>query len=179
MSIRISEKLAPFVRDGELAEEWAASQKIMPEGRLPFLLPESAAENARRAGFDADAIRFLQKAADHIAADPDLARLICCTSWFLDPVYQDLLPSRSNIVRFQRECYLFPYLSRGDRSGLDRIFGKYVHDLSTAPRDSSMRRAVLDHLNSGGALVGGGCLIFPETLDWGAQVHLRQAAAQP
>ena len=100
-------------------------------------------------------------------------RAICCVSWFLDPVYQKFLSERSNIVRFQRECYLFPVASRDGRSGVERIFGPYTHDLATAPRDTSMRRAVLDHLDRGGILVAGGALFFPEDLgDWGTQRHL-------
>lgn len=102
-------------------------------------------------------------------------KAICCTSWLLDPTYQKLLANTSNIVRFQRECYLFPLHSRGNRSGLERIFGPYTHDLSTAPRDSSMRRAVLDHIENNGVLISGGCLIWPEHLDqWGTQIYLNQ-----
>ena len=100
-------------------------------------------------------------------------KAIVCTSWFLDRTYQQLLPERSNIVRFQKECYLFPFRTERTQYGLQRIFGPYSHDLSTAPRDTSMRRAVLDHFSRGGVLVGGGALILPESLDWGKQVYLR------
>jgi len=102
-------------------------------------------------------------------------KAICCTSWLLDPTYQKLLPNTSNIVRFQRECYLFPLHSKGNRSGLERIFGPYTHDLSTAPRDNSMRRAVLDHIENDGVLISGGCLLWPGHLDqWGTQIYLNQ-----
>ena len=105
-------------------------------------------------------------------------KAICCTSWLLDPTYQKLLSPKSNIVRFQHECYLFPSSSRGGRSGLERIFGPHTHDLSTAPRDSSMRAAVLDHFENGGVLIGGGCLIWPEHLtNWGTQYYLTQFSA--
>lgn len=102
-------------------------------------------------------------------------KAICCTSWLLDPTYQKLLTDTSNIVRFQRECYLFPLHATGSRSGVERIFGPYTHDLATAPRDSSMRRAVLDHLESDGVLISGGCLLWPEHLQqWGTQIYLNQ-----
>ncbi len=102
-------------------------------------------------------------------------KALCCTSWFLDPTYQHLLAKNSNIARFQRECYLFPLNARGKYSGLERIFGPYVHDLSTAPRDSSMRAAVLDHIDNRGALISGGCLLWPDHLDrWGTQFYLHQ-----
>jgi hypothetical protein len=31
-----------------------------------------------------------------------------CSSWLLDPHYQDVLSEHSNIVKFQRECYCYP-----------------------------------------------------------------------
>ena len=102
-------------------------------------------------------------------------KAICCTSWFLDPIYQKLLSKTSNIVRFQRECYLYPLHSRGNRSGLERIFGSHVHDLANAPHNSSMRIAVLDHLEAGGVLISGGALLFPEHVSaWGTQSYLQQ-----
>ncbi len=115
--------------------------------------------------------RLIQFFPEHFPDRP--FKGICCTSWLLDPAYQNLLSDRSNIVRFQRECFLFPLNSRGGRAGLERIFYEYAHDLSTAPRDTSMRRAVLDHLDAGGVLVSGGALIFPEHLEWGTQPYLQ------
>ncbi|MEK7396552.1 MAG: acyltransferase domain-containing protein [Candidatus Poribacteria bacterium] len=100
-------------------------------------------------------------------------RAFCCGSWLLNTQFQGMLPSDSNIVRFQREFYLFPILS-GSRSGLDRIFRNGVKDITKAPRDTTLRRVVLDHLQAGGYLRGGGGLIFPEVLDWGTRVYHRQ-----
>jgi len=94
----------------------------------------------------------------------------CCASWLLNTQLPDWLSSDSNMVRFQREFYLFPIFS-GGRSGFDRIFGRDIQDLSTAPRDTRLRRAVLDHLQSGGYLRGGGALLFVEDLAWGTQVY--------
>ncbi len=97
----------------------------------------------------------------------------CCGSWILNTQLQDMLPPDSNLVRFQRELYLFPTLS-GGRSGIPNIFGSDIQDLSKAPRDTTLRRAVLDHLQAGGYLRGGGALMFPEDLDWGTQVYRRK-----
>ena len=77
------------------------------------------------------------------------------------------------MVRFQRECYLFPIFSSG-KSGLDRIFDGDMQDLSQAPRDTSLRCVVLEHLESGGYLRSGGGLLFVEELGWGAQVYQRR-----
>jgi hypothetical protein len=97
-------------------------------------------------------------------------KAFCCGSWLLNTQFQDMLPHDSNIVRFQKEFYLFPIFS-GGRSGFERIFGGDFRDLSKAPRDTTLRRAVLDHLKAGGYLRGGGALLFAEDLDWGAQVY--------
>ena len=97
-------------------------------------------------------------------------KAFCCGSWILNTQFQDMLPSDSNMVRFQKEFYLYPILSSG-RSGIPRIFGSDIQDLSKAPRDTTLRRAVLDHLESGGYLRAGGALLFPQDLDWGNQVY--------
>ncbi len=94
----------------------------------------------------------------------------CCCSWLLNTQFQDMLPPASNIVRFQGEFYLFPIHS-GGRSGFERIFGRDFQDLSEAPRDTTLRRAVLDHLQAGDYLRNGGALLFAEDLDWGKQVY--------
>ncbi len=97
-----------------------------------------------------------------------------CSSWLLDAALQKLLPATSNIARFQREVYLLP--GRGDgKNTLVRVFGSVPTDLSRAPRDTTLRRAILDHLLTGGHLSSGRCVLFPQDLHWGAQVYRQQA----
>jgi hypothetical protein len=99
-----------------------------------------------------------------------------CSSWLLDPRFETLLPPSSNIVRFQREVYLLP--SRADgRNTLARVFGAVPDDLTTAPRDTALRRAILNHLLAGGHLSAGRCFLLPEDLRWGEQVYRRTLAA--
>ena len=122
---------------------------------------------------DFDAIRrSFRLAADFFPRHfPDRPfKAFCCGSWLLNTQFQDMLPPDSNIVRFQREYYLFPIRS-GGRSGFTRIFRENYQDLSAAPRDTTLRRAVLDHLQAGGYLRAGGGLIFPEDLDRGTEVY--------
>ncbi len=97
-------------------------------------------------------------------------KAFCCGSWILNTQFQDMLPAGSNLVRFQKEFYLFPIRSDG-RSGLGRIFRRDIQDFSTAPRDTKLRRAVLDHLQAGGYLRAGGALLFAEDLDWENQIY--------
>ena len=94
-----------------------------------------------------------------------------CSSWLLNAQFQDWLGSDSNMVRFQREFHLFPTYSSG-RSGFDRIFPLHNSaDLTSLPRDTRLRRAIVDHLQAGGYLRSGGGLLFAEDLDWGNQVY--------
>ena len=75
------------------------------------------------------------------------------------------------MVRFQREFYLFPTHSSG-RSGFDCICPLHNSaDLTSLPRDTRLRRAIVDHLQAGGYLRSGGGLLFAEDLDWGNQVY--------
>ncbi len=71
-----------------------------------------------------------------------------CTSWLLDPNLQNILPNEANIVRFQKEFYLIPVLS-SDNQTFERVFGSKPKDLATVPRDTSLRRAVLDYVLAG------------------------------
>jgi hypothetical protein len=96
-----------------------------------------------------------------------------CWSWILDPQLQAMLPETSNLVHFQREMYLLPVPSEED-DNLDFLFGLAPFDLQSAPRDTTLRRAVLDHLLAGRHLYAGGGVLFPQDLHRGPQVYLRQ-----
>ncbi len=107
-----------------------------------------------------------------------------CASWILDTAIQELAPSQSNMVRFQREVYLFPVGLREDSlySGLFGGIMRYggarpepPEDLSKAPRDTSLQRAYLDAMEGQGVVsAAGGCFLLPEDVDWGSQVYLSQ-----
>lgn len=100
----------------------------------------------------------------------------CTSSRILDSQLEELLPSTSNMVRFQKEVYLFPFLSN-DLHLLEFAFGGYIpEDLTKAPRDSTLQRALLDYFLAGGHLCAsaGGCFLFPEDFRWGAQIYRRQ-----
>lgn len=93
-----------------------------------------------------------------------------CVSWFLDPQFESLLPAASNIVRFLQEVYLFPV--RGSDAGVIRAaFGVATTDVKTAPRNTTLRRAVAAHLEQGGHFHGGGCFLLCEDLAWGRRPY--------
>ncbi|MCG3148636.1 MAG: hypothetical protein PCFJNLEI_02081 [Verrucomicrobiae bacterium] len=93
------------------------------------------------------AVEFLPK---HLPTPAPPVAFYCC-SWFLDPQYAQILPANSNIVRFLREFYLYPVPS-DDREAFRRVFGEVPRDLATAPRDTALRRAMLDFKLAGGQL---------------------------
>jgi hypothetical protein len=98
-----------------------------------------------------------------------------CSSWLLDTQLQDLLPPQANIVRFQREMYLLPASGSGHGT-LERVFGHVptnYDDPADAPRDTTLRRAVAEHMLRGGHVRSGRCVLFPQDLRWGEQVYRR------
>ncbi len=99
----------------------------------------------------------------------------CCYSWLLDAELQELLPETSNLVRFQKEFYLVPHYATPE--GLIKsVFGQSPIDPATAPRRTSLQRAIVDRLISDRPLrpTGGGCFLLFEDFDWGKQVYLRR-----
>jgi hypothetical protein len=150
----------------------------------PFLVPGDPILDIhipRGGPLDLDlCIRSLQEALEffprHFPDRPFVA--FSLWSWILDPQLQAMLPDSSNLVRFQREFYLLPVSSEEDEN-LDFLFGLAPFDLQSAPRDTALRRAVLDHLLSGGHLYDGGGVLFPQDLHRGRQVYLRQGLALP
>lgn len=71
-----------------------------------------------------------------------------CTSWLLSPQFRQILPADSNILMFQRDYHLLPVLSN-DRQTFERVFGEKPADLTQAPRDSALRKIILDYYLNG------------------------------
>lgn len=118
---------------------------------------------------------FRQAASFYPTCFPEVSvRAYVCGSWLLDPQLEAALPPESNIVRFLREVYLFPLPDASGRQTLERVFGSAEIDLASAPRNTSLRRAVLEHLERGGTWRAGGCVLFPADVPfWGQHVYRR------
>ncbi len=82
-------------------------------------------------------------------------RYLVCSSWLLDPVLAERLPSSSNIVAFQRRFTAARCDEPGDEATLIFVFEDPTRPLSAYPRSSSLQRAVLEHLEAGGHWHGG------------------------
>lgn len=85
-----------------------------------------------------------------------------CYSWMLNPQLREFLGSQSNLVAWQEEFYLLPFTSTG-KDGLYFVFGEEDLD-ENAPRDTRLRRAMLDHLQAGKKLRNGGMFFLIEDL---------------
>ena len=99
-----------------------------------------------------------------------------CISWLLDPQLEALLRDTSNLVRFLREWYLHPFQDPGDGSIFWRVFGTRKIDIHKVPQKTTLQRAAVAHLRSGGTFRLGGSVLFAEDLDWGKQVYRRGIA---
>lgn len=75
-----------------------------------------------------------------------------CRSWLLDPQLTKFLPETSNIVRFQRRWTPFGPTPDCDSDVLE--FVRHVPpgtgDLAALPRGTTLQRAIVSHLQSGG-----------------------------
>ncbi|HQK96364.1 MAG TPA: acyltransferase domain-containing protein, partial [Armatimonadota bacterium] len=112
------------------------------------MTPERAKDSFERA------VRFF---AEQFPDRP--AHAIACGSWIYNTQFEELLGPEANLVKHMREVYLFPIASSG-RDGLWFLFYTDDVDPATARRDSSVRRAVLDHLAAGKHLRAGGMFML-------------------
>lgn len=79
-----------------------------------------------------------------------------CHSWLLDEQLGEHLPDSSNIMRFQNRFRL-AYQYDGDHNDgpLGFVFGRTIEDLDDLPRDTTLQRAIVDHIRAGRAWHGG------------------------
>ena len=73
-----------------------------------------------------------------------------CESWMMDRQLERWLPAESNLVRFLRRFHPLPVPNGTDEQMWERVFGGRVTKLATAPRDTALQRAMLDHIAAGG-----------------------------
>jgi hypothetical protein len=72
------------------------------------------------------------------------------TSWLLDRQLAAYLPPESNIVRFQNRFEIVGDTGSDDGRVLEFVFHTLDPDLDRLPYRTSLERAVIDHLRSGG-----------------------------
>jgi hypothetical protein len=131
------------LRKGDLALDMH-----IPQGGA--LTPAACADSQRRA------MEFFPK----YFSDGHFAGMVC-NSWMFNTQLEEILPPTANLVQFMRDLYLFPVHSTG-QDGLWFIFLQEPLDLKTAPRETSLQRAVAGFLDTGRKWRGGGMFILRE-----------------
>ena len=117
--------------------DWVVSTHIPESGPLT---PEACAESFGRAR------AFFGR---HFPDYP--TRVFHCDSWLLDPQLTEVLAPESNMVRFQQLWQLDGQRRNGDGDALFFVFRRRGEvDYSTLPQDTSLQRAIVRKLASGG-----------------------------
>jgi len=173
-----------------ITEDEVVGHRILPVGRAEQVVTRLSREEWRpvlapgdpvlhlhipqAAPLDMDACRrSLDEAVSFFPAHfPDRPfRAFACYSWLLDAQLEELLPETSNIVRFLRQMYLIPVVDNGS-APFFFAFDEAPTDLRLAPRDTTLRRVLVDHVLGGGRWRGGGCFLLPEDLPaWGTDIY--------
>lgn len=84
-----------------------------------------------------------------------------CHSWLLSPQLQELLPSDSRILQFQR--LFLGYGTCDERQAEERVFGQVQDDPGAYPEDTSLQRKMKQYLLSGRPVQVGMGIYIPET----------------
>ncbi|OGV66617.1 MAG: hypothetical protein A3K19_03950 [Lentisphaerae bacterium RIFOXYB12_FULL_65_16] len=86
-----------------------------------------------------------------------------CQSWIMNPEFATFYSPTANFVLYQKEVYLYPH-PWGNYGGVSFIFDAPTIDPKTAPRDTSIRRAMAEHLERGGVLRYGAMFLLKEDM---------------
>jgi hypothetical protein len=118
-------------------DEWVVSTHIPESGPLT---PDACADSFRRAR------SFF---AEHFPEYP--TSRFHCDSWLLDPQLVEVLGPESNMVRFQQLWQLDGRQRDGDGDAIFFVFRRRGDvDLDTLPQDTSLQRAIVSKIKSGG-----------------------------
>lgn len=77
-------------------------------------------------------------------------RVVTCDSWLMDDQLADYLPESSNILHFQRRFRIADGYRDANIDVVRYVFGYLPDSLDELPLGSSVQRAVVEHLRSGG-----------------------------
>ena len=83
-------------------------------------------------------------------------RVAVIHSWTLDQQLRDYLPADANLVRFQdRFRPGYPQTEPDDLDAIRFVFAHPDRPLDEQPRDTTLERAIADHVRAGGHWYGG------------------------
>jgi hypothetical protein len=81
-------------------------------------------------------------------------RVATCGSWLLDPQLAEYLSDTSNIIRFQRRFHVMPVSWPSDQDNIRYVFGRMTTTLDGLPQQTTLQRAIVQHLRAGRHWVG-------------------------
>ncbi|HHV97250.1 MAG TPA: DUF5596 domain-containing protein [Clostridiaceae bacterium] len=94
-----------------------------------------------------------------------------CTSWLLDSQFQKILSWDTNIVKFQREFYLYPVKSN-DVQTFERVFNSRPDDIENLKAETSLQKAILDYVRKGNKMHAGAMFLLKDDLKhWGSAIY--------
>ncbi|MBS4176866.1 acyltransferase domain-containing protein [Lederbergia citrea] len=100
-----------------------------------------------------------------------------CHTWMFDPLLQKILPEDSNLVKFQRDFYLYRIVD--DDSVFETVFVSKPEDLHTLPEETSLQRAIKGHVLSGKQMrSAAGFLLFDDLYSGPAYYQKKQGEVQ-
>ena len=83
-----------------------------------------------------------------------------CSSYLLYPENEKFLPKTTNTYRFFKSFDIISSRIDRERNSLWRIFDTHEKNLDRLPKDTSMRRAFVEHLEKGGKIGSGRGILF-------------------
>lgn len=92
-----------------------------------------------------------------------------CESWLLDTQFRQILQPTSNILEFQKNYYLYPILNDGN-DVFNYVFHKKPSDFTKAPKDTSLKRAIIDYVLAGNQMNSSGGFILKDRYLSGLEV---------
>jgi hypothetical protein len=82
--------------------------------------------------------------------------VVTCHSWLLDRQLKDYLPESSNILAFQRRFTInHRDIAPQDEMFFEFVFGAKISEIDRLPRETTLQRALIDHVRKGGHWYGG------------------------
>lgn len=136
-----------YERDGHILTPDSKAINIHIPRTLTHLTPESCDEAFRMAK------EFFKGQVSEDAP-------FICHSWMLYPGNRQILPESTNVYRFMSRFDIFNSADDPSLEDLWRIFDTDEKDPNLLPADTSMRRAYISHLKSGGVLGWGHGVFF-------------------
>ena len=100
----------------------------------------------------------------------DQFKAFVCNSWLLDNQFQNFLPQNSNIVKFQKELFLFSIVSN-QNDILKAIFGNDYSNFAKIEPKTTLHKVDIQHLLKGNHFRGGAGFLLLEDLEQGYKYY--------